>query len=73
VTAIVVRPSPEEARRKHPDYGIDPADWMPLATRLKVAREINRAWEEFVNDMHDGSTSGPEVAEKFWRFVTGTS
>lgn len=72
MSAIVIRPSPAEVRRGHPDFGIDPVDWMPLATRLKVAREINRAWEEFVTDMHDGSTSGPEVAEKFWKFVTGT-
>jgi hypothetical protein len=66
VTAIVVRPSPEGG------HGFNPADWMPLSTRVKVAREINRAWEEFVNVMHDGPTTGPEVAEKFWRFVTGT-
>lgn len=70
MSAIVVRVSPPEARRGHPDYGIDPADWMPLASRLKVAKEINALWETFVNEMHDGSTSGPEVADKFWKFVT---
>jgi hypothetical protein len=43
---------------------------MPLASRVKVAGEINRLWEEFVNEMHDGTTGGAEVADKFWNFVT---
>jgi hypothetical protein len=65
VSAIVVGQSPE--RR---DGSVDPADRMPLHTRVKVAQEVNRLWAEFVNEMHDGPTIGPEVADKFWKFVT---
>lgn len=51
---------------------IRPEDFMPLATRMKVAREINAMWEEFVGTpgMHDGPTVGSDVATKFWNYVT---
>lgn len=51
---------------------LGPEDHMPIHTRILVARELNRAWREFVTDMHDGPTTGNDVAEKFWKFVTGT-
>lgn len=63
MSAIVVGVSP----RFDP---ISPADFMPLSSRMKVAKEINRLWAEFVNEMHDGPTVGSEVADKFWEFVT---
>lgn len=69
MSAIVVGNSPAEAKREHDDYGIDPADWMPLGVRVKVAKEINRLWEEFVDEMHDGPTTAPGVADKFWKYV----
>lgn len=69
MSAIVLCSTPPTQRRKHPDYGIEPADWMPMATRIKLGREINRAWEEFVNEMHDGTTTGPVVAEKFIKYL----
>ena len=67
MSAIVVSPSPNTARRDRP------ADYMPFTTRLLVARELNALWEEFVTEMHDGPTTGAEVAEKFWKFVTTRS
>lgn len=70
MAAIVVCSTPRSEKREHPDFTFDPADWMPFSTRLLVARELNKLWEEFVTEMHDGSTSGPEVADKFWKFVT---
>lgn len=48
---------------------IAPEDFMPLATRMHVAREINRLWAEFTLVMHDGSLVGPDVARKFWKYV----
>lgn len=62
--AIRVGPVPAEVR------GEGPESWMPFTTRLKVAKEINDLWAEFVTEMHDGPTAGPEVADKFWKFVT---
>lgn len=62
--AIVVRPAPEDARED------DARGWMPFTTRLRVARELNALWAEFVTDMHDGPTTGEQVAEKFWQFVS---
>ena len=65
MSAIVISPAPgPDASRAE--------DWMPFTTRILVARELNRLWAEFVNEMHDGPTTGPYVAEKFWKFVTGT-
>lgn len=46
------------------------ADCMPFSTRLRVAKELNALWAEFVTEMHDGPTIGSEVADKFWKFVT---
>jgi hypothetical protein len=67
--AIVVGPHPINGERvKAGD--VSPQDYMPFSARQKVADEINRHWAEFVTEMHDGSTSGREVAEKFWKFVT---
>lgn len=66
MTAIIIQPNTRVSRITVDD----PADWMPLATRVKVARELNAAWAEFVKDMHDGPTVGSNVAEKFWAFVT---
>jgi hypothetical protein len=43
---------------------------MPFSTRIRVARELNALWEEFVTEMYDGPLMGAEVAEKFWKFVT---
>lgn len=71
MTAIQIGPAPCICR-KSGDFTHDPKCWMPLHTRILVAREINRAWAEFVTDMHSGSTAGPDVAEKFWKYVTGT-
>lgn len=68
MSAIIIRPAPNEV----PVYSRDAADHMPFATRLRVAEEINRAWREFTEDMHDGPLTGNDVAEKFWKFVTGT-
>lgn len=62
MSAIIVRPVPWDVEPV-------PADYMPFSSRAKVAREINRLWEEFVNEMHDGPTTGPEVADKFWKYV----
>lgn len=70
MSAIVIMNSPIETKRKHPEFGWDPVDWMPLSTRFRVAKELNTLWEEFVTEMHDGSTGGAEVADKFWTFVT---
>lgn len=68
MSAIVISPAPHEVSVA----ARDSADYMPPSTRIKVADEINRLWAEFVNEMHDGPTNGPYVAEKFWKFVTGT-
>lgn len=69
MSAIVIGPSPiSQDRIKTGD--VTPADYMPFSTRHKVGEEINRLWEEFVEEMHDGSTNGQDVAEKFWKYVT---
>lgn len=70
MSAIVLSLTPTEHCRRLPDGGIDPVDYMPVHTRILVAKLINNAWEEFVNEIHDGSTAGPEVAEKFIRYLT---
>jgi hypothetical protein len=49
---------------------VAPENFMPLATRMKVAGELNALWAEFVKEMHDGPTVGTNVAEKFWAYVT---
>lgn len=67
MSAIVIRNSPDLF--EHPEDAHDPANFMPFTTRMKVAGELNRLWAEFVTDMHDGPTGGPEVADKFWKFV----
>lgn len=66
MSAIIIQPNTRTSRV----IVDDPSTWMPLATRMKVAREINAHWAEFVKDMHDGPTVGTGVAEKFWAFVT---
>lgn len=69
MSAIVVSPSPIASEKiKAGDIG--PADYMPFAARLLVGDRLNALWAEFVNEMHDGTTSGRDVAEKFWKFVT---
>lgn len=68
MSAIVIRPAPNDLS----PWARDAADHMPFGVRLRVAEELNRAWKEFVEEMHDGPTVGPDVAEKFWKFVTGT-
>lgn len=50
--------------------GEGPEHHMPFSSRLRVAYEINALWAEFVTEMHDGPTTGQEVADKFWKFVT---
>ena len=45
---------------------------MPFSTRLRVGSELNKAWAEFTSDMHDGPLTGQDVADKFWKFLTGT-
>lgn len=65
MTAIIVQPNTRISR-----VVAEPEDFMPLATRMKVAREVNALWAEFVKEMHDGPTVGAGVAEKFWAFVT---
>lgn len=70
MSAVVVRPAPIEADRRRRGE-ISQADYMPFSTRHKVARELNKLWEEFVGQMHDGPVRGPEVAEKFWKYVSG--
>jgi hypothetical protein len=64
VSAIEVRPARDAAASD------GSADWMPFSTRIRVARELNALWEEFVTEMYDGPLMGAEVAEKFWKFVT---
>lgn len=65
MSAIVIRSAPREVGASP-----NPADYMPFSVRHRAAGELNRLWEEFVNDMHSGPTSGHEVADKFWKFVT---
>lgn len=65
MTAIIIQPNARDSR-----VIAAPEDFMPLSTRMHVAREINQHWAEFVNEMHDGATVGPDVAKKFWAFVT---
>ncbi len=67
-SAIVIGPSPV-AGEKLKQGSLGAADYMPLSIRMHVAGELNRLWEEFVNEMHDGPLSGPQVAEKFWKYV----
>ena len=43
---------------------------MPFSTRLVLGKELNKAWAEFVEEMHDGDLTGPEVADKFWKYLT---
>jgi hypothetical protein len=66
MSAIVVGNAPDDGR---PPLGDGAVDYMPLSSRIKVAGEINRLWAEFVTEMHSGDTRGPEVAEKFWKYV----
>jgi hypothetical protein len=63
VSAIVIQPHIDGRHDLNPD----PADYMPLSVRMHVARELNRLWAEFVNEMHDGPTPG--TAQKFWKYV----
>lgn len=65
MSAIVIQPNTRDSR-----VVAEPEDFMPLATRMKIAKEVNAAWAEFVRDMHDGPTVGSGVAEKFWAFLT---
>lgn len=65
MTAIVIQPNSRFSR-----VTAEPEDFMPLATRMLVAREVNAHWAEFVREMHDGDLVGPDVAAKFWKFVT---
>ncbi len=65
MAAIVIQPH-IDAR----GLTLDPADFMPLSARMKVAKELNALWEEFVTDMHDGPLVGVGIDEKFWKFVT---
>lgn len=69
MSGIVIAPSPITGD-KLKSGTLGPADYMPLSARVKVAAEINKLWAEFVNEMHDGSTHGRDVAEKFWAYVT---
>lgn len=69
--SIIIRPHPFSEACSDRLSG-DPTRHMPMHSRMRVAGEINKAWAEFVTDMHDGPTTGPEVADKFWKFVTGT-
>lgn len=71
MSAIVVGPSPINGDRVARG-DVSSADYMPMAVRHKIAGELNKRWQEFVDEVHDGSTHGREVAEKFWEFVTGT-
>lgn len=66
MSAIIISPSP--VGEVH-----GPEDRMPFHTRLLVARELNRAWREFVTEMHDGPTTGAATAQKFWKYVTTRS
>lgn len=69
MSVIVIGPSPvTQDRIKSGTLG--PSDYMPLSARQKCADEINKLWKEFVEEMHDGSTHGRDVAEKFWKYVT---
>lgn len=65
MTAIVIQPNSRFSR-----VTAEPEDFMPLSTRMKVARELNKLWAEFVTEMHDGELVGGDVADKFWKFVT---
>lgn len=44
--------------------------YMPLSTRHRLGAEINQAWREFTEEMHDGPLTGAAVADKFWRYLT---
>lgn len=68
-SAIVVSPSPisHDALRA---AEAGPADYMPLAVRMRVAGELNRLWEEFVTTMYGGPFNAPDLPEKFWKYVT---
>lgn len=64
MSAIVIGVAPWTEDRTRPSEA-----WMPLSVRHAVAKELNTLWAEFVTDMHDGPTCGPEVARKFWKYV----
>lgn len=64
MTAITIGNAPY-----NPNAEPDAKDHMPLSVRVMLAATLNELWATFVNDMHDGPTSGPEVPEKFWKFV----
>jgi hypothetical protein len=72
MAAIIIRPAPYDPPGV--EHIFEPTrgavDWMPFTVRLRVARELNALWAEFVTDMHDGPPGGPEVADKFWQFVS---
>lgn len=52
-----------------PDADPVPPD-MPFSTRLRLGKELNQLWVEFVTEMHDGPLTGDDVADKFWKYVT---
>lgn len=43
---------------------------MPFSIRMRLGLELNKAWREFTEEMHDGDLTGPAVAEKFWKYLT---
>jgi hypothetical protein len=65
MSSIIIQQHPDTRHRPT----VLPEDYMPLATRMYCASQLNKLWAEFVNEMHDGETVGPDVARKFWKFV----
>lgn len=43
---------------------------MPFSIRMRLGNELNKAWREFTEEMHDGDLTGPAVADKFWKYLT---
>ncbi len=70
MAAIIIRPAPVDPDKRCDTSKLTQADYMPFGVRHHVAGEINRLWDEFVNEMHDGPLVGHDVATKFWAYVT---
>lgn len=47
------------------DAAPPPPPPLPLSVRFKLAKEINKAWAEYIE-----MTTGPVDAEKFWDYLT---
>lgn len=45
---------------------------MPLPVLRMLETTIGLAWDDFIEEMHDGPVTGPDVPEKFWNFLVRT-